>query len=334
MESSVLDLGSTPPTLGTVRVSDSDLAGYASFCGVTPRRLGWLKTWGELFPELPAALADAWLAHTSNPARGRYGELEKYVEQAPSFRPMVLDTCERMLNGRVDDEYIGRIRDNASLLDSLGMGLEVLLSPTPGLVLHLIDYSMKQRCDHEMLVEVAAALAVYHEFTSSLIAKFYVEVRESKLVDLDRVTALSRELAAVAGQLRSAVAGSGDGSLNASVSAAQLEVDEMSKRTANVGAVVDVIRSIADQTNLLALNATIEAARAGEHGRGFAVVASEVKTLAQSTKELLSSIAVLTDEIRVGVQRMSKSVATMDATTESVTQSAGLVAEIADRMTH
>ncbi len=49
-----------------------------------------------------------------------------------------------------------------------------------------------------------------------------------------------------------------------------------------IGAVVELIDTIAAQTNLLALNATIEAARAGDAGKGFAVV-GEVKNLASQT---------------------------------------------------
>ena len=48
------------------------------------------------------------------------------------------------------------------------------------------------------------------------------------------------------------------------------------------------ISAIAGQTNLLSLNASIEAARAGENGRGFAVVAEEIRTLSDSTKDLLT----------------------------------------------
>jgi methyl-accepting chemotaxis protein len=72
---------------------------------------------------------------------------------------------------------------------------------------------------------------------------------------------------------------------------ADSDMNALSESSRQIGAILDLIRSIASRTNLLALNATIEAARAGEAGRGFAVVAGEVKALSEQTGRAVDEIA-------------------------------------------
>ncbi|HZG81788.1 MAG TPA: methyl-accepting chemotaxis protein, partial [Brevibacillus sp.] len=68
-------------------------------------------------------------------------------------------------------------------------------------------------------------------------------------------------------------------------------IHQLSKRSQEIGRIVEVISDITGQTNLLALNAAIEASRAGEHGRGFAVVADEVRKLAEESKNSADQIS-------------------------------------------
>jgi len=134
---------------------------------------------------------------------------------------------------------------------------------------------------------------------------------EQALANAQAVGAASEQLTASISEIANQVAQAGQVARHAVQEGdrAQQIIRSLSDAANRIGAVVQLIGSIAAQTNLLALNATIEAARAGDAGKGFAVVASEVKNLATQT-------ARSTDEI-------SRQIAEIQATTGAVVDAVG-----------
>lgn len=80
---------------------------------------------------------------------------------------------------------------------------------------------------------------------------------------------------------------------------------ETSKKTSEA---LEIIKSIADKINLLGLNAAIESAKAGEHGRGFNVVSTEIRKLANQSKESVTTIRAVIEDMNKSVNNILSAV--------------------------
>ncbi|RZM84693.1 methyl-accepting chemotaxis protein [Pseudoalteromonas rubra] len=143
-----------------------------------------------------------------------------------------------------------------------------------------------------------ASISALAETTSTQVEQNQQQLDEIKALGVE-ASDINQQVADNAGETFSAMkqsVGYAESMLSASSSTQQRveqglsSLNELLNGVADVGKVIEMIRTIAEQTNLLALNAAIESARAGEHGRGFAVVADEVRKLAQQTQDSLSDI--------------------------------------------
>jgi len=121
-------------------------------------------------------------------------------------------------------------------------------------------------------------------------------------------------------------------SIKTKVGVSAEKVQEMGKRSEEIGAIVETIEDIASQTNLLALNAAIEAARAGEQGKGFAVVADEVRKLAerssQATREIGGLIAGIQKTVSEAVKAMEEGSKEVEIGVESANKAGTALSDI------
>jgi methyl-accepting chemotaxis protein len=229
------------------------------------------------------------------------GDVTKRLEMAGGFSNDELGEVSRLFN---------------SFMDKLQELLRGVVSHTH----KLADASEQMLAANQEITTNSGETAVQADAVSR-VTKQVSQNLQSLSSGAGEMTSTIQNIAASANEAAKVAATAVDAS-----QAANSTVSKLGQSSAEIGAVIKMITSIAQQTNLLALNATIEAARAGEAGKGFAVVANEVKELAKQTGKATEDIGHKINAIQTDTHGAASAIGTVSTVIQQINDISATIA--------
>ncbi|MCM5556661.1 methyl-accepting chemotaxis protein [Pleomorphomonas sp. JP5] len=252
---------------------------------------------------------------TEVPGRGRKDEVGAMADALEVFKTSLAQAAEARAAREADEAAQAEVRraevhQLADMFEQTVGGIASSLAAAAGQLNGSAQTLSQSSTD---VTQKASTVAAASEAASAGVGTVAAAAEElaSSIAEIGRQVNESTEVASKAVQDASETAG---------------KVRELSEAARKIGAVVDLINTIAGQTNLLALNATIEAARAGEAGKGFAVVAAEVKQLADQTAKATSEIGAQVAAIQASTADSSDAIMRITETIGHISKVSNTVA--------
>ena len=212
------------------------------------------------------------------------GAVMDYANRGKYFRRIILTG----MNGEFRT-YSSRINQG---IESMGRTTSALMATIDGIGSGIRD-EVAQATDEAGMVQTRARsmreASVKTEDEARLVEGAAVQASDAVGRAVSAANQVSDSMGKISGLAERSASIADDAAHRAEEATAVLS--NLASAADTIGAVVELIDTIAAQTNLLALNATIEAARAGDAGKGFAVVAGEVKDLASQTARATHDIS-------------------------------------------
>ncbi|WEJ58391.1 methyl-accepting chemotaxis protein [Devosia sp. FJ2-5-3] len=300
--------------------------GYQEFW----RKLGNGEFWSGEYLRIGKGGQEVWIQASYNPifdASGRPYKVVKYATDITA-RKQAVNTLSRALDLLAKGDLSHTIEQRfPEELDEVRLAFNRTAARFSNIVVQLRETTGALRSATAKILSGASDLA---ERTSRQAAA--LEEVGSVVEQLSQTVRANAQRAEM-GRINARAVYEGAAETGQEIGNANLAMEQITARSAQIKTVIKLIDDIAFQTNLLALNASVEAARAGDAGKGFAVVALEVRRLAgsaaEASREVKSLIEKSGEAVSLGQGLVSSATAQLDSMVAQIGKNAQLMEDIA-----